>query len=74
MFNIDSCYLNLISNFAAIQRFSEDMLTSNLKALLNYHQDEKTKYLQDDLLERVQYWPYFIPKFECCTLRHEAFL
>ena len=55
MFNVGLCNLNLISNLAAIHRFSEDMLTTNFKDLLNYHQDKKTKYLQEDLLERVQF-------------------
>ena len=57
MFNVGLYNLNFISNLAAIHRFSEDMLTTNFKDLLNYHQDEKTKYLQEDLLERVQFWP-----------------
>ena len=54
-FNADSRYLHLISNLAGIHRFSEDTLTSNLRAVLNYDQDNKTKYLQDDSMERVQY-------------------
>ena len=55
MFNVGLYNLNFISNLAASHRFSEDMLTTNFKDLLNYHQDEKTKYLQEDLLERVQF-------------------